>query len=263
MILCVSFSSKDSKAGKDPFGALRTRVEDVDIKIAPNYIIDKTTHVVQGKRNTAKGLQALINAKHIVTDSFIDALIYATTATDLDHDESLSPLELDFEKNWPDEMQHVPSKGNEPTERPIELFAPNSERGSVFEGYTFVFCEKGQFDQLQPPITHGGGKAFLFKVNPKQTTTEELVGYVKNVAGEKGLGELEDGSEGKGVVVVKFRGSKDEFEWAARLVQQASLALDLRFIEQNEFMDAILMNDASVLRRPLEMMDEDGTFLLL
>ncbi|KAL8960128.1 MAG: hypothetical protein Q9183_005516, partial [Haloplaca sp. 2 TL-2023] len=257
VVLCVSFSSKDSKGGKDPFGALRTRVEDVDIKIAPNYIIGKTTHVVQAKRNTAKGLQALINAKHIVTDSFIDALIYATTPTDLDHDESLSPLELDFEKNWPDEMQHVPLKGNEPQERPMELFAPNSERGSVFEGYTFVFCEKGQFDQLQPPITNGGGKAFWFKLNAKQTTTEELVGYVKNVAGEKGLGELEDGSEGKGIVVVKFRGGKDEFEWAAQLVQQASLALDLRFIEQNEFMDAILMNDASVLRRPLEMMDED------
>ncbi|KAL8865238.1 MAG: hypothetical protein Q9174_006995, partial [Haloplaca sp. 1 TL-2023] len=258
VLLCVSFSSKDSKAGKDPFGALRNRVEDVDIKIAPNFIIDKTTHVVQAKRNTAKGLQALINAKHIVTDSFIDALIYATTPTDLDHDESLSPLELDFDKNWPDEMQHVPSKGNEPTERPMDLFDPNPERANVFEGYTFVFCDKGQFDQLQPPITHGGGKAFLFKLSPKQTTTQELVGYVKNVAGEKGLGELEDGSEGKGVVVVKFRGGKDEFEWAAKLVQQASLALDLRFIEQNEFMDAILINDASVLRRPLEMMDEDG-----
>ncbi|KAL9024230.1 MAG: hypothetical protein Q9180_007960, partial [Flavoplaca navasiana] len=92
-----------------------------------------------------------------------------------------------------------------------------------------------------------------FGLKPQQTTTDELVGYVKNVAGEKGLGELEDGSEGKGVVVVKFRGAKEDFEWAAELVRTSSLALDLRFIEQNEFMDAILMNDASVLRRPLEV----------
>ena len=157
-------------------------------------------------------------------------------------------------------MQHVPPKGKEPNERPFEAFAPNPERANVFEGYTFVLCEKGQFESLQGPITNGGGKAMYFGLKPGQTTTDELVGYVKNVAGEKGLGELEDGSEGKGVVVVKFRGAKEDFEWAAELVRSSSLALDLRFIEQNEFMDAILMNDASVLRRPLEVAQVGGEF---
>ena len=108
MVLSVSFSSKYSKAGKDQFGALRSHVEETDIKDTPNYIIDRTTHVVQGKRNTAKGLNAQINGKYIVTNSFIDALIYAITPTDLDHDESLCPLEENFDKHWPDEMQHVP-----------------------------------------------------------------------------------------------------------------------------------------------------------
>ncbi|KAL8686916.1 MAG: hypothetical protein Q9218_006771 [Villophora microphyllina] len=256
VVLCVSFP-KDNKAGSDPLGTLCNRLVDTDIKVATNYIIGTTTHVVQSKRNTAKGLHALINAKYIVTESFIDALIYATVPTDMDHDESLSPLEEDFDKNWPEAMQHVPPRGREPNERPVEAFAPNPERADVFEGYTVVFCEKSQFDSLQPPITNGGGKAFLFKLKPRQTTTEELVGYVKNVAGEKGLGELEDGSEGKGVVVVKFRGGKDDFDWAAELGKEASLALDLRFIEQNEFMDAILMNDASVLRRPLEAAEDN------
>ncbi|KAL8635648.1 MAG: hypothetical protein Q9228_006885, partial [Teloschistes exilis] len=254
--LSVSFP-KESKVSNDPLSTLCNRLVDTDIKISTNYIIDKTTHVVQGKRNTAKGLHALINGRYIVTESFIDALIYATVPTDLDHDESLSPLEEDFDKNWPDAMQHVPPRGREPNERPVEAFAPNPERANVFEGYTFVFCEKSQFDQLQPPITNGGGKALLFKLKPRQTTTEELVGYVKNVAGEKGLGELEDGSEGKGVAVVKFRGVKDDFDWAAELGKEAALALDLRFIEQNEFMDAILINDASVLRRPLQAADDD------
>lgn len=82
--------------------------------------------------------------------------------------------------------------------------------------------------------------------------------YVRTAAGEKGLGELENGSEGKGVVVVKFRGGKDDFDWAAKLGTELALALDLRLIEQNEFMDAILMNNASVLRRPLPEEDEEG-----
>lgn len=260
VVLSVSFSSKEIKASKDPLATLRTRLEDTDIKVVNNYIIGSTTHVVHSKRNTPKGLQALINGKYIVADSFVDALIYATTPTDLDQDESQSPLEEDFDGNWPDAMQHVPPKGKEPNERPVEKFAPNPERLNVFEGYTVVFCEKGQFESLQAPITNGGGKALYFELRSGQTTTNELVGYVKNVAGEKGLGELEDGSEGKGVVVVKFRGaSKDDFDWAAQLGREASLALDLRFIEQNEFMDAILMNDASVLRRPLEIVENDGT----
>ncbi|KAL9013176.1 MAG: hypothetical protein Q9173_002106 [Seirophora scorigena] len=259
VVLSVSFSSKEIKAGNDPLAALRNRLEDTDIKVINNYVIGSTTHVVQGKRNTAKGLQALINGKHIVTESFVDALIYATTPGDLDAEESLSPLEEDFERNWPDAMQHVPPRGKEPNERPVARFAPDPERISVFEGYTVVFCDKGQFDTLQPPITNGGGKALYFQLKFGHTTVDELVGFVKNLAGEKGVGELEDGSEGKGVVVVKFRGnSKDDFDWAVQLGAEASLALDLRFIEQNEFMDAILMNDASVLRRPLETADNYG-----
>ncbi|KAL8891386.1 MAG: hypothetical protein Q9192_005746 [Flavoplaca navasiana] len=253
VVLSVSFGSKESKAGRDPLAQLQSRLEHTDIKVIGPYVIGQTTHVVQAKRNTAKGLQALINAKHIVNETYIDALVYATAPTDFDHDESLTPLEEDFVKHWPDAMQHVPPKGKEPNERPFEAFAPNPERANVFEGYTFVLCEKTQFESLQGPITNGGGKAMYFSLKPGQTTTDELVGYVKNVAGEKGLGELEDGSEGKGVVVVKFRGAKEDFEWAAELVRTSSLALDLRFIEQNEFMDAILMNDASVLRRPLEV----------
>ncbi|KAI4097013.1 MAG: hypothetical protein LQ339_006869 [Xanthoria mediterranea] len=252
VVLSVSFGSKESKAGKDPLAQLQSRLEHTDIKVIGPYLNGQTTHVVQAKRNTAKGLQALINGKHIVTETFIDALVYASAPTDFDHDESLTPLEEDFAKHWPDPMQHVPPTGKEPNERPFEAFAPNPDRANVFEGYTFVLCEKAQFESLQGPITNGGGKAMYFGLKPGQTTTDELVGYVKNVAGEKGLGELEDGSEGKGVVVVKFRGAKDDFQWAAELVRTASLALDLRFIEQNEFMDAILMNDASVLRRPLE-----------
>ncbi|KAI4121675.1 MAG: hypothetical protein LQ347_006774, partial [Umbilicaria vellea] len=258
VVLSFSYSGKELKGGKDPLIPIRSRLEDLDIKAIIPYIIDKTTHVVASKRNTAKGLQALVNGKYIVTDSFVDAVVYAATPGDLDEPESLSPLEEDFDANWPDALQHLPPRSKEPSQRPSEFFAPNPQRASVFEGYTFIFCDKTQFDSLQAPITNGSGKALLFTLNTGKTTAEDIVRYVKNVAGEKGLGEFEDGSEGKGVVIVRFRASKDAQDWAIDLGNQTALALDQRLIEQSEFLDAILTNDASILRRPLPEEEDEG-----
>lgn len=178
------------KAGKDPLVTYRTRLEDLDIKVIIPYVIDATTHVVSSKRNTAKGLQALINAKHVVAETYIDALIYATTPENLDELESLSPLEEDFDTNWPNALQHLPAKSKEPNERPSEYFVPKPERNSVFEGYTFVFYDPAQFETLQAPITNGGGKALEFTLNPGKTTTEEIVRYVKSVAGKRDSANL-------------------------------------------------------------------------
>ncbi len=208
------------------------------------------------KRNTAKGLQALINAKHIVTDSFVDALVYAATPTDLDEPESLSPLEEDFDTNWPDATQHLPAPGKEPKPRAAAFFAPDSKRSNVFEGYTFVFGDLTQFETLQAAIANGGGKALYYELEMGKTSVEDLVRYVKNVAGEKGLGEFEDGSEGKGVVLVRFRGKKEFENWAVELGNEVAIRLDQRLIEQSEFLDAILTNDASILRKPLP--EEEG-----
>ena len=221
-------------------------------------MVDITTHVVSTKRNTAKGLQALINGKYIVTETYIDALVYATTPENLDELESLSPLEEDFNTNWPNALEHLPAKSKEPSDRPPEEFAPNTERHNVFEGYTFVFLDTTQFATLQDPIGNGGGKALLFVPDPGKTTVEDIVRYVKSVAGEKGMGEFEDGSEGKGVVVVRFR-LKDKFaDWAVQMDTTVSLALGQRLIEQSEFLEAILLNDASNLRRPLEVDYEES-----
>ena len=239
------------KAGKDPLVNYRNRLEDLDIKVVIPYVVGVTTHVVSAKRNTAKGLQALINGQYIVTETYIDALVYATTPENLDELESLSPLEEDFDTNWPNALEHLPAKSKEPTERPSTDFEPNTQRGNVFEGYTFVFLDANQFETLQAPITDGGGKAVSFIPDPGKTTTEEIVRHVKSVAGEKGLGEFEDGSEGKGVVVVRFRLKEKFADWAAQMDTTISLALGQRLIEQSEFIEAILLNDASILRRPL------------
>ena len=246
------------KAGKDPLVNYRSRLEDLDIKVVIPYVVGVTTHVVSTKRNTAKGLQALINGQYIVTESYIDALVYATTPENLDELESLSPLEEDFDANWPNALEHLPAKSKEPSERPSEDFEPNTLRGNVFEGYTFVFLDATQFETLQAPITNGGGKALSFIPEPGKTTTEEVVRYVKSVAGEKGLGEFEDGSEGKGVVVVRFRLKEKFADWAVQMDTTVSIALGQRLIEQSEFIEAILLNDASILRRPLEFEHEES-----
>lgn len=259
IVLSFSFSSKESKGGKDPLQTTQSRLEDLDIKAILPYTIGKTTHVVSGKRNTAKGLQALINGKHIVADSFIDALIFATTPGDLDEPESLCLLEEDFDANWPNELDHLPAKSKEPNERPKEYFRPNPERISIFEGYTFIFFDQVQFETLQAPVLNGTGKALYFPLELGKTSVDELIRYVKNAAGEKSLGEFEDGSEGKGVVLVRFRGKKGFEEWATRLGDQLALAVDQRMIEQSEFMDAILENSASKLRRPLPEEEQGKT----
>ncbi|KAI9785217.1 MAG: hypothetical protein M1835_003383 [Candelina submexicana] len=256
VVLSFSFSSKEQKL-EDPLKSIRERLEPLDIKVIIPYTIEHTTHVVASKRNTAKGLQALINGKYIVTDSFINALVYAGTPQSTEDGERSSLLEVDFDAHWPDPMKYLPAPGKEPSERPAAFFAPNTARSSVFEGYSFVFCDQKQIDTLRAPITNGGGKALHYELDFGKTTSADLVRYVKHVAGEKDLGEFEDGSEGKGVVVVRFRARKEFESWAIELGNEVARRLDQRLIEQSEFLDAILVNDASGLRKPLPEEEDD------
>ncbi|KAI9785573.1 MAG: hypothetical protein M1816_000384 [Peltula sp. TS41687] len=255
VVLTYSFSSKEQK-NKDPLESTRARLEPTDIKAVLPYIVGKTTHVVASKRNTSKGLQALINGKYIVTDSFVDAVVKATTPLNPEDPESTSPLEEDYDGAWPNALQHLPLPTKEPFPRPAESYSPNDKRLNVFEGYTFVFCDRTQFESLQPPITNGGGKAVMYDIEYGKTTVQELVRFMKDLAGEKGAGEFEDGSEGKGVVLVRFRGKKDTEEWCIELGNEVARALDQRTIEQNEFLEAILSTDASGLRRSLPEEDD-------
>lgn len=237
----------------NPYTSLHERFGALDIKVISDYVRGHTTHVVAKKRNTSKGLQALIHGMYIVhNDGFLKAIEEATTSAEEDGVEQ-SPLELDWDTNFPDPLKYLPPKGDEPTKRDPDAYAPNLARKELFEGYTFIFYEKRQFETLLAPITDGRGKALLRSVIPEQTEVDEFVGYVKSVAGEKGSGEFEDGSEGKGVVVVRFNPVKGAgTDWYADFNRMVSLHLDHRLVEQNEFLDAILGVDPSVLRRPLE-----------
>ncbi|KAJ5175743.1 uncharacterized protein N7482_001620 [Penicillium canariense] len=248
VILSFSFSSKEMRAD-DPLARVRARLESLDIKTVIPFLVNQTTHVVQSKRNTAKGLQALINGKYIVEYSYVDALVYAATPSDLENDASLSPLEIDFDSAWPDPAEHLPPAGNEPISRPAAAFAPNPSRVNVFEGYTFVFGDPAQFENLQAAINNGQGKALLYQIKDGETTAAEIVQFMRSAAGRKGIGADRDGSGG--VVLVRFR-SKGRFEpWSIDVGNEVALMTDQRVIEQREFLDAILGNDASPLCRQL------------
>lgn len=249
--LTFSFTTKEARA--DPYSALYELLGPLDIRVLTEYKRGLTTHLVAKKRNTSKGLQALINGRYIVHyDSYINALVAACT-TPADGSKPQSPLEEDWDENFPDPLEYLPPRGEEPTQRDSTAYSPSPARQDMFEGYTFVFYEKRQFENLLAPITEGRGKALLQEAIPNETRVDEFVRYVKSVAGEKGLGVFEDGSEGKGVVVVRFNPVKGAgTEWFRDFNRQVSIYLDHRLIEQNEFLDAILGNDASVLRRPLE-----------
>ena len=245
VVLTFTFSSKDSKGGKDPLIAIRGRLEDLDIKTITPFVRGKTTHVVASKRNTAKSLQALIHATFLVNHRFLDALEYATAPDNLNEPESLSPLESDFDSAWPNALEYLPDPGKEPNQRPVELFAPDSGRENVFRGYSFVFFDPTQCDTLKSAITEGGGQALYFPINFGQTTGDEIAQHVKGVV-----------SQGKGVLQVRFSGKGHE-EWAIRVQKESMVATGQELIEQNEFLDAILLKNAAALLRPISIIGQD------
>jgi len=198
----------------------------------------ETTHLISLKRNIPKGLQALLCGKYIATDAFVDAIVLAAEPVangEAEGATSNSPLEDDYDGNWPEAMHFLPGSGQEPKPRAPELFAPDVRRQNMFEGYTFVLADAQQHDTLFGMLTSGGGKAVLFDMHAGHTELREFVEFVKNVAGEKGVGELEDGGEGKGVVVIRWRARDEAFkDWTLTFMRNVDLELGIRSVDQNE-----------------------------
>ncbi|KAK8195317.1 uncharacterized protein BKA78DRAFT_309589 [Phyllosticta capitalensis] len=225
--------------------------ESCDIKFTERYQPQHTTHVVASKRNTPKGLQGLVGGQWVVTSEWLDALERQLSRPEVAEGEEqrMSPLAEDFDANWPDEANFIPAVSQEPVQRPAELLKPNPDRESVFKGYTFVFTHQTHYTILGPVVEGGGGKALFYELDVDSMRPEDMVRYIKDKAGESGLGEFEDGSEGKGVVMV--RPNDDDMEMA-RFCQTVDIILGQRSIRQSDFLDAIVMIDATGLRKPLE-----------
>jgi Second BRCT domain on Nijmegen syndrome breakage protein len=248
VVLSFNFPSKDTNGGKDPLAPIQTRIEDLDVQAILPYDRAKTTHVVANKRNTAKSLQALVNGKYVVDHPFIDALVYAATPSSLDEPESLSPLEIDFDANFPRALDYVPPPSKEPGQRPAELFEPDPARQAVFENYIFVFGDQRQCELLAAPIPDGSGSALHLSVLHGSTTPEEIVAYLREVNNKKASDTIAaDGDEN--ILLVAFKGERSYEKWADEVQRQVQNLMGLEIIEQNEFLDVILMKDPGRLKR--------------
>ena len=245
-VLTYNLQKKEIKSGV--LQTKRDRVQSWGVKAISEFVPESTTHLVVKKRNTPKGLQALIMGKFLVAESYIDAIEYATTPANLDQEENVSPLEIDFDNAWPNPKDHLPPPGREPTARGDETYEPNSARSNIFENFVFVFGDQTQYDNLLPVITTGSGKAMLFKATEGTTTVDELVHYIRDLAGKRGFGYSQDKRKG-GAVLVRWHKDDEHADYVNSLVNDTALKLDQRAIDQAEFLDAILANDAYLLRQ--------------
>lgn len=250
-VATYNLTKKDLKSGQ--LKTKQDRCKKLGIKAIADFVPDATTHMIAAKRNTSKGLQALINGKWLVSESFVEALEVAASPTTLSQDENPSSLELDFDTAWPREKDFLPPPGKEPTVRPIETYQPGPDRTLVFKDYVFVFGNPTQFENLLPVVTSGHGKGLLMKVNNGHTTVDEAVKYMQNAAGRKSFGDPGDSSSRGGVVMVRWNGGEEYSDWTTDLIQQVSLKLDQRAIDQSEFLDAILANDPTLLRQAVAL----------
>lgn len=114
--------------------------------------------------STAKGLTALINQKHIVTDLFADALNSALSHIEdvLDPDSLPNPTEF-----RPSTDEYRP-----------EAIDPNPARVEIFKGITFIFLDKNQYNNLVSPINAGLGKALVF--DPEGKRVDDLFEFAKS-----------------------------------------------------------------------------------
>jgi len=190
-----------------------------------------------------------VNGKHLVTTAFSDAVEGAAT---LSPGEKGSLLEQDFDANWPKEVDYLPPPASEPHPRPAELFKPDVQRQSIFQGFTFIFATQLLWDNLHPMVLDGGAKALKYDVEMGETKVENFVQFVLDAAEKKGLRSLGDTTQAKGVVFVRFRGEGEFLDWSVRFIESVDAQLEQRSIEQNEFLDAILTKDVSKLRQPLQ-----------
>jgi hypothetical protein len=244
----LSFAGLSKKKDRDSLGPWREKLERADVKLALEYVTNETTHVISKKRNTPATLQALLQARWVVTDGFAEAL---AAAVERRAENGTSLLEHEFDGNWPKEDSYLVPSANEPNPRAPEYLKPDPSRFELFQDFVFVFTAQSQYDTLLPVITAGGGKALVREVNFESTTVQEFAEFVKAAAGHKAGAPFRLSQQtGKGGVVVVY--PNQEGDEAAQFMRSLELALDQRSFPQNEFLDAILMTDAKGLRRQLE-----------
>ncbi|KXT09470.1 hypothetical protein AC579_8667 [Pseudocercospora musae] len=241
--------SKEAKANGTALAEERQKLEALDIKLVTEYIANQTTHVVTKKRNTAIALRGFLEGKWVVGHNYVDALAAAGEKDD---------LERDFDGKWPQEAEHIVPAGSEPDPCPDDTLRPRPERATMFEGYSFVTLEDGQYSTLSPVIAAGGGKLFHYEYEAAATATREFTDYLKQLAGKSDSSSFLLGQEPAPGGIVIIRPSKASSGRDQKLMSDIDTALNQRSIEQNELLSVILHLDASVLRKPLRNMNQSA-----
>ncbi|KAK0258799.1 hypothetical protein B0A54_12596 [Friedmanniomyces endolithicus] len=248
------------KKGKgDALEAQKQQFAGTDVKLLTEYVSNETTHVVAKKRNIAVVLQGLVQGRRIVGYEWVDALAAAAKqdGTDAFGDLNESSLELDFDGSWPNEEGKCPPTGSEPVPRPADYLKPNPERTEVFTDCVFIFLSQSKYDDLMPVITSGGGKALLWEVSLGESSGDDLVIYVKEVAGKKDDARFQLSQQtGRGGVFLVRLGEVDG--WTVSFMQSVDKELGQQSVMLNEFLDVILTADASGLRRPILRAEMSG-----
>ncbi|KAF3089902.1 hypothetical protein TWF569_000841 [Orbilia oligospora] len=236
-IFTIHNSSKKKSA--DPKVLLKdylSKLEQLDIKCIPEFLPGKTTVAVVTKRNLPISLRALVNGAWVVTSAFVDAIAAAATKVRGDNGDLLdSPLQEDIVANWPDPLGFLPPPGQEPNPKAPEYFKPNPKRKTMFEKWVVVCCTQQHMDIFTGPITDGGGKTDLFNLREGKTKPAELIVHIDRF--------------GKKVIVLH---PNVEGDWYVRFRREVEERTGVRFAEQNEFLDAVLMADAGELAKPYE-----------
>lgn len=249
VVLSFTSISRGAKKTGTALAEEKQKFEGCDVKLSTEYVTNKTTHVIAKKRNTSSGLQALVQGRWLVAASWLDAL--AEVVKRKSQDET-GPLEEDFDANWPKEVDFIVPASGETNPRPNDYLKPDPERAEVFQDYNFIFLSQTQYESLLPVILGGGGKAVHMEFQPGQTTADDVLDFAKTLSGNKNSRQFLLSQEpGPGGIVIVRIGDKDNREEMKPLMDDLSITLNQRTIEQSELLDAILMKDASEFRRPL------------
>ena len=100
--------------------------------------------------------------------------------------------------SMPDPLEYLPTTD----EFPAEFLKPNPGRVELFKGFTFIFLDEVQYNNLVTPINAGLGKAVVFDPNGK--TVEDLVMF----ASDKGQVLLVQRNMGDGDDMICIEASK-------------------------------------------------------
>ncbi|KAF3924597.1 hypothetical protein AA313_de0200870 [Arthrobotrys entomopaga] len=212
------------------------KLEQLDIKCVAEFLPGTTTVVIVTKRNLPVSLRALINGAWIVTSAFVDAIVTAAAQPKDDKGENLdSPLQLDITQNWPNPINFLPPPGQEPNPKPASFFVPNPARKVMFEKWAVVCCTQQHMDIFTGVVADAGGKIELFELREGKTKPAELIVHLERL--------------GRKFIVLA---PNTDDAWSNTFRKDVEARVGVRFAEQNEFLDAILNADATMLARSYE-----------